>query len=254
MNKKRVFKINFVDSTVEEAKNEILKEIKKGNQFLALTINLEYLRRSSDSVLKEALKKADFILPDGMPIIWAAEIARRPLRKRVAGCDLGRELILASRQESLKIFLLATSSIGKRVGERAAKNFRKSDINIQGVTQDYHLTKRGETDPRIVKQIKKFQPDILLVGFGCQKQEEWILENQKSLGIPFAMGVGGSIDIWAGLEKRAPKWMQRIGLEWLFQIYKKPKKIWRYLLEIPAFCRLMAWAAKERVNYLDQER
>jgi N-acetylglucosaminyldiphosphoundecaprenol N-acetyl-beta-D-mannosaminyltransferase len=249
-NKVRVGGVCFSNFNLNEAVSSIQNKIREAEPFFALPFNLRHLKRfeSNDRTLNKIISKAEYIFADGMPIVWASKIAGRPLPGRVTGCDLGKALIEASN--SLKIFLLATNDDGSlEIGEKAAKKFSNLGLNTKGTTQKYEDTLKGIVPEEIDSILRNWRPDIVMVGLGGNEQEEWILENQLKYQIPFCMGVGGSIDIWADFRKRAPRWMQNAGLEWLYQVINSPKKIKRCLKLLPVFVRLMFSSFKKRFNY-----
>lgn len=237
----------FDDYDLGTAVKRIQEKIEEGEVFFVLPFNMRHFVRlkNDDKILKRAVNSAEYIFADGMPIVWVSRLAGAPLPSRVTGCDLGKAIIRNSN--SLKVLLLATNDQRVEVGEKAAEKFVQQGLNVKGVTQSYETTLKKKIPKKVVSLIKNWQPDIVMIGLGGQEQEEWILQNQKKYQIPFCMGVGGSIDIWAGNRRRAPKWMQLAGLEWSYQVVKSPKKIKRYLKQFPVLAWLILNSLKRRI-------
>ena len=194
----------------------------------------------NDARLREIYRNAFLVVPDGVSLLWAAKFLKTPLNGRVNGTDLFEQLCAIAAQTNLKVFLL-----GGRPGasERAKKVLqqRYSGLNIVGT---YCPPYRFESDPvelaTINAQLKATSPDLLFVGLGAPKQEYWIYDNYQQLGLPMSLGIGVSFELVAGMVKRAPAWMQKTGLEWLFRLLVEPRRLWqRYILGNPSFIWLV---------------
>ncbi len=219
-----------------------------------------------DSEFKEILNnRSKLNLPDGFGLLWAAKfntlpapnliilreiiifiewlfsiliipIAPRffnnPIRERIAGADFIRTIAKFAADQRLRVFLLGGAPT---VAERTALQLQTEipDLKISGV----HSGKADETS-EIIGAINKSRSDILLVAFGAPKQEKWLAENLKKTKCKIGIGLGGSFDFVAGVRKRAPKWMQKSGLEWLFRLYSEPSRIKRQLA-LPKFIWLI---------------
>jgi N-acetylglucosaminyldiphosphoundecaprenol N-acetyl-beta-D-mannosaminyltransferase len=231
---------------VREIYNKIdgIKKSQVAEGFFVLPFNLRHFQRlkNREETIIQMITKALYVFADGMPIVWASKFKSQSLPARITGCDLGKLLI--EKAGDRKVLLLATNDQGLNVGEKAASKFQKKGLRVKGITQPYSLTKKEEMPDKVDKLLKKWRPDIVLVGLGGREQDRWILKNQKKYQIPFCMGVGGTLDIIAGYSKRAPIWMQKIGLEWFYQIMAKPVKIERYLKQFPIFIWLIYQAIK----------
>ncbi|HEX5323161.1 MAG TPA: WecB/TagA/CpsF family glycosyltransferase [Capsulimonadaceae bacterium] len=188
-------------------------------------------RRDPD--LAAIVENADLVTPDGAGLLWASQLLRKQLVHRVSGVDLVAELSRLSARKGYRLFLLGA---GPGVAEAAAQNLRERFPGAQFVgTRNGFFTAADE--PEIVRQIVAAKPDVLLVAFGIPKQEKFINRHRAVLGVPVLIGVGGSFDVYSGRVKRAPKWMQNAGFEWLFRLCQNPRKIGK-VMALPQFALL----------------
>jgi len=203
---------------------------------------LAVLRARKDPEYHAILKSADLVTPDGAGILWAATTLNNPLPERVTGIDIIHNICRLAAKKRYSLYLLGSYP---GVASEAALNLTKKyqGIKIAGThhgyfgCEDYQNcedVKNGNNDKNkeeeeIIAEIKENKPDILLVGMGVPKQEKWINENLNSLNIPVCMGVGGSFDVLSGRIPRAPLWMQRHGMEWIYRSIKQPNRAFRVL-------------------------
>lgn len=190
--------------------------------FTPNALMLEQCRR--DVELATLLNHASLSLPDGAGVLWAARKMGTPLFERVAGIDFGLDLLAHADEAGLRVFLLGG---GEGVAERAAEKMRKKHprLCICGTTWGY-FNKIGEENTRVVSYIRACRPHILLVCMGFPIQERWVIENLYHLAdIRVIACLGGSLDVWSGEVRRAPDWMSRAGLEWLWRMLRQPKRL-----------------------------
>src|SRR5699024_1456336 len=181
-----------------------------------------------DERLKKLINKGSLVIPDGIGLIYAAKIKKRPLPQRVTGFDLSINMIELANKKKLSIYLLG----GKPgVSEEAAKNIVKKypNVKIAGYQHGYF-----KEEKEIISKINESNPDILFVGLGFPKQEVWIDTNKGKLNSKVVIGNGGTMDILAGKVKRAPEIYQKLGLEWFYRLLKEPSRIKRQIV-IPKF-------------------
>jgi N-acetylglucosaminyldiphosphoundecaprenol N-acetyl-beta-D-mannosaminyltransferase len=193
-----------------------------------------------DPLFRQIYDRAFLSVPDGVPLLWAAKFLNTPLQGRVNGSDLFERLCAIGATKPLRIFLL-----GGRPGaaERAAivLENRYPGLKIVGT----HCPPYGfENDPAAVAEIEAkiftADPNLLFVGLGSPKQEKWIYANYQHLKVPVSIAIGVSFELVAGMVARAPEWMQKSGLEWLFRLFVEPKRLWkRYILGNPNFVWLV---------------
>jgi N-acetylglucosaminyldiphosphoundecaprenol N-acetyl-beta-D-mannosaminyltransferase len=188
------------------------------------TANVDFLVNAIENpTYREVLSRCDLVIPDGMPIVLASRLLGSPLTERVAGSDLVP--LLAKRK--YKIFLLGAKP---EVSLAAAKKFEEMGSQVVGRLSPPLLPLEQFDNDAILSEIEKADPDILLVALGSPKQELWIHQNRSRLKVPVAIGVGGSLDFLTGAVSRAPGWMQKASLEWVYRIWMEPKRLaLRYL-------------------------
>ena len=180
------------------------------------------------------LSEADLAIPDGAGVLMAAKRQGTPLSCRVAGIEFGEALLARASEDGLRVFLLG----GKEgVAERAAKSLcqKYPSLCICGTSWGY-FAKSGEEDRRVISYIRACRPDVLLVCMGFPMQEEWIDMHMHLLdGVRVVAGLGGSLDVWSGDLRRAPKIVSHMGLEWAWRMAKEPKR----LKNLPAILRFI---------------
>ncbi len=220
--------------TMDEAIRKVAAFIESGRPHLVVTPNPEIVYASrTDPELRQLLRAASLSVPDGAGIVWASRYLGDPVPERVAGIDLMAGLLELSSRRGFRVFLLGS---GPGVAEEAARRLQKAypGLSVVGVQHGYF---RPEEEDRVIEAIRAARPHILLVGMGAPKQEIWLARNLERLGVPVCLGVGGSLDVWAGRARRAPPWMRRANLEWLYRLYREPRRATR-MLALPRF----AWA------------
>jgi N-acetylglucosaminyldiphosphoundecaprenol N-acetyl-beta-D-mannosaminyltransferase len=227
-------KIDFlgipVDSlTMEETVARIDESIRKDDHISHVVINAgKVVSMMKDRELYESVTACDIINADGQSIVWAARILGDKLPGRVAGVDLMQELVKLAAYRGYKCFFLgAREEIVKMVVDRYTAVYGPEII--AGYRNGYF----AETDePAIARQISDSGAKLLFVAISSPKKENFLHRNQEALkSVNFTMGVGGTFDIIAGITKRAPGWVQNIGMEWFVRLLQEPRRMWkRYLV------------------------
>ena len=188
-----------------------------------------------DAATAQIITAADIILPDGAGIIMASEILGTPLREKVAGVEFGEQIIAIAAEKGYRVFLLG----GKPgVADLAAKKLREKypALQIAG-TQDGYFAKSGAENDAVIEEINASGAQILFVCLGAPLQEKWIYENKKALyTVRLAACLGGSLDVYAGVVKRAPKFFIKARAEWLYRLMKEPKRLVR-MMKLPKYIR-----------------
>lgn len=186
-----------------------------------------------DPELRAIVEKSDLVTPDGAGILWASRLLRIPVWSKVSGVDLADRLCALSPMKDYRIFFFGAAP---GVAEKAAVKIRQHypGAQIVGVRDGFFTP---EQEPEILAQITSARPDIVLVAMGIPKQEKWIDHHKDAIGAPVFIGVGGSFDVFSGRVKRAPLWMQNCGLEWLYRVWKNPRKIVK-VMTLPEFALL----------------
>ncbi len=223
--------------TMDTAVEHISSAIANTGTCQVVTANAEILYAAQhDPELFVILQDAGLVTADGMGVILASRILGTPLAERVAGYDLLHALAARSERTGWKIYLLGAK---QEVVDAAAANLRRMypAITIAGKHHGYFAQ---EETGSVLHDIKQTGADILFVALGAPRAEKWIYANLNKSGASIGIGVGGSFDILAGVSVRAPLWMQRIGLEWLFRLWRQPSRIWR-MLALPKFIWMVLW-------------
>ncbi|HNS52115.1 MAG TPA: WecB/TagA/CpsF family glycosyltransferase [Anaerolineae bacterium] len=200
-----------------------------------VTLNPEMLVAAhGDAVLRAQLNAADLNVADGIGILLAARLLGRRLPGRITGSDGILLLAAHCAERGYRPYLLGAAP---GIAEAAAR--RLVALNPGLVVAGTHSgSPRPEEEPAIVQRIRAAAPDLLFVAYGVPAEEAWIARNRRRLGVPVMMGVGGSLDFLAGVVRRAPIWVRRVGLEWLHRLAREPWR-WRRQLALPRFVWLV---------------
>jgi len=214
------------DGAIEAIEGLILSE---GTHQIA-TANLDFwLNSLSDRHLHRIIAGCSLVLPDGMPLVWVSKLLGCPLAERVTGVDLVPRLAELSARKGYGIYLLGgKADVAERAGKFLQNKFPGTRIVGSYAPSEEEVEQLDQS--KLLERIHAAKPDILLVALGNPKQEKWIWMHRKRLGVPVAMGVGGSFEILVGDMRRAPGWIQRSGLEWAMRFLQEPGRLGpRYL-------------------------
>lgn len=215
-----------------------------GGRHRIVTVNTDFARLADeDPTYRELLNRADLAVADGMPLVWLSRLVRAPLPERVAGIDLIDECCRLAARRGIPVFLLGA---GPGVAPAAARALirRHPGLVIAGTLTPPFGPATAEGDGEMVRKIRAAGRCVLFVAFGAPRQDRFIAAQLARLDTPIAMGVGGSFDILAGAIPRAPAWIQRSGLEWLWRLAQEPRRLSRrYLLQDLPFLARMATRA-----------
>jgi|WetSurMetagenome_2_1015567.scaffolds.fasta_scaffold20800_4 N-acetylglucosaminyldiphosphoundecaprenol N-acetyl-beta-D-mannosaminyltransferase len=245
MDKVNILDVNIDNLTMEETITFIANSIKNGGKIHQVAVNaFIFVLLTKNAKIKESIVKGDLINGDGQSVVWASKILGNPLKERVTGIDLMEELVKYSFYNNYKIYLFgATQEIVESVVKIYSKKY--SEDIIGGYRNGYYSQDEEE---RIVKEIAESGAHFLFVAMGSPKKELFLYKYRDVLNMPYIMAVGGSFDVIAGKVKRAPSWMQRIGLEWFYRVMQEPRRLWkRYLTTNTTFFFLVL---KERLRML----
>ena len=217
--------------TGQEALQQIGAFIASGQPHQIVTANAEIIYQASkNEKMRNVINKAQMVTADGSGVVWASRQLGQPLPQRVTGIDLVNGICEQSAKDKWKIYILGSAP---GVAATAAINIRDKfpGCNIIGTHHGYFNAKE---EKQILAELEQLRPDVLFVALGAPKQEYWIAEHMERLQIPVAMGIGGSMDVLSGNVKRAPKWMQKMSLEWLYRLLIQPTRFKR-MLALPKF-------------------
>lgn len=222
----------YVDTvTISEAADTIMKFFDEDRLHSVYTPNSEIIMHAyKNPEFAELLNNADLLTADGIGVVYASKILKKPIKERAAGYDIARQVLSKMNYTDHKLFLFG----GKPgVAEEAkAKLLQEySDLNIVGLRNGYF---KADEEAEVVEEINNSGADIVFVCLGAPKQEEWIDRHAKELKARVAMGIGGSLDVFAGRAERAPEIFCKTGMEWFYRLCKEPWRIGR-MMELPKF-------------------
>lgn len=234
--------INIDKVTFEGAEDRLLEFLQQDELKMVFTPNSELLVDAvKDPSFAEILNSGDLVIPDGIGVVISSRFYGTPLKEKVAGCELMGSLIEIAYTEKKSIYFLGgKEGVAEEASQKLAVKY--PGINIVGYHNGYFNV---DEEKKIIDDIIDKGPDIIFVALGAPKQEKWIYRNRHKFTAKIAMGVGGSLDIFAGRAKRAPEFYQKTGLEWLYRLGKEPKRFFR-ILKLPKFIILAFYDAKTR--------
>jgi N-acetylglucosaminyldiphosphoundecaprenol N-acetyl-beta-D-mannosaminyltransferase len=236
-----LFGLPFDSLTMAETLEAIEALIARKKPAVIFTPNVQRLVAAHrDSSIRDIYCRADLLLPDGMPLYWASRLLKKRLKERVAGSDLIFTFSERAAQKGHKVFLMgAAPGVAARAAEKLTAKY--SGLIVVGT----HSPPLGfEDDDREIGKIERLlkatQPDLLFLALGLPKEERFLWKNRDRIPVSVSIGVGASIDFAAGEVRRAPRWVQRIGFEWLFRLFQDPGRLWkRYLVSNSHFFFLL---------------
>jgi N-acetylglucosaminyldiphosphoundecaprenol N-acetyl-beta-D-mannosaminyltransferase len=229
------------DVTYEDLLAQVDAFVANGQPHQIVTINAEMLVAAyDDPALSQILNAADLVVPDSAGVMLAARLLGYPLQERVTGSDGIYRLAAHCALRAYRPFFL-----GAAPGVAALVATRLIAANPGLVVAGYYSgSPRIEDEAEVLAEVHSASPDLLLVAYGVPAEERWIARNRMYLRVPVMMGVGGTFDFVAGVTRRAPVWMRRLGLEWLHRLVQEPWR-WRRQLSLPRFAALVV---KQRVT------
>lgn len=224
--------------SMEETLQTIEGFIKTGQPHQHVVVNVDKLVKASrDPELRRIINECALINVDGMPVVWASRLLGKGLKERVAGVDLFEALMLRSAERGWRVFLLGAREEVVS-GVKRLYEMKYPGLTVAGYRNGYW---KPEEEAGVVEQIKQARADLLFVAISSPKKEHFLGRYQAEMKIPFAMGVGGTFDVAVGKVKRAPVWMQKVGLEWFYRFLQEPTRMFkRYFVDDMAFFWLLA--------------
>lgn len=225
-NRVKILNVKIDNYTLEEALTEIEYLIQERKNAYVVTPNLDHIvMLEKDLQFRKVYEDADMVLADGKPLVWLASIKRTPIKGKISGSDLFPRLAELSAQKGYSMYFLGA---GEGVAHRAAERLQERylGLNVVGTySPPYGFENDSDEIKKIIGNIRKANPDILIVGLGAPKQEKFIWKYRKKMNVPVSLGLGASLDFEAGEKKRAPRWMSEHGLEWLYRMIKEPRRL-----------------------------
>ncbi len=247
----RLFGLDILATTFEQAVDLLCAAARRrdGRAAVVVTPNVDHIvRLDKDPAFKAAYQQADFIFADGMPVVWASRLLGRPLPERVTGADLFVALCQRAAQQQLRVALLGgMPGQEEMLRERFARYYPGIQVDIS--CPSMRFDPMGAEGLAAVERIRAQQADIVFVCLGMPKQENWSLQHAGKFDGGIVLCVGAAMEFALGLQKRAPLWVQRNGLEWLWRLLSNPRRMWRrYLVQDPRFAVLcwQEWRARRQ--------
>lgn len=227
--------------TMDELFSNWERVIKAGEKVqVCITPVNSILAARATARVQEVYKHADYVLCDGVPVKWASEFLGDPIKERITGLDVLPRIFPFALQHDFSIFLLGASP-GVAEMLQTIMEEKHPGVKIVGTfVPPFRDVFSKEENQQMIEAINAVKPDILLVSLTAPKQDIWIAENIANLDTHVAIGIGGAFEVAAGMIKRAPLWMQKSGLEWLYRFLQEPKRMFRrYFVEAPVFIPLV---------------
>jgi N-acetylglucosaminyldiphosphoundecaprenol N-acetyl-beta-D-mannosaminyltransferase len=224
--------------TMKDAVGKVGAFVREGGKHAIYTPNAEIMMAAQrDPELGDILKKADMLVADGAGVVLASKLLGRPVPEKVSGVDLVREIFQAYASDGLSCYLFgAKPGVAAEAAEKIKAEY--PGLAIAGF-HDGYFSEHQEDE--IIDDINRSSPDILLVALGAPKQEKWIYSRLDRLNAKVCIGVGGTVDILSGRVRLCPDFFRRNGLEWLYRLYKEPRRA-RRMLDLPRFMLRVLYA------------
>jgi N-acetylglucosaminyldiphosphoundecaprenol N-acetyl-beta-D-mannosaminyltransferase len=240
--KVNILNINVSTGDAGSILNEAVQLIEKNQKFYICTINAFLAVKSNeDRQLLNILNNAEIVIPDGMPLVWYSRLSGNPIPERISGYEFFYNFSKIANKKNYSYFFFGGTSDAVLAGvkNRLEKEFK--NIEVRGVLcPPFMDTFPDEFDDYVVGIINNFKPDVLWVGLSAPKQERWIYKNIDRLDIKMAFGIGAAFNFYANIIKRAPSWMQKAGLEWLYRMFAEPKRLFKkYMVNNTKFIHLV---------------
>lgn len=236
----RVLGVRFDPISMQEAIERLRVYLADNGFHQVVTLGTEMVMRGQeDQDFRRLVEAASMVVPDGIGVVMAARYCGLPVPERVAGVEMLQKMV--AEFEDTRFFMLGGAP---GVAEEAARVLRQRHPNLQiaGIRDGYF-----QDDAEVVAQIKESQADVLLAGLGCPRQENWLRQYGPDCGVRIGIGVGGSFDVISGKLQRAPQWMIRLHLEWLYRLLCQPSRVLR-MMSLPRFALKVLFTGKRAVE------
>ena len=230
----------LVDRGNMESASEKAKELIKSGGAI-YTPNPEIIMKArADKKYKDILNSADMVVPDGIGVVYASKILKKPVCERVAGYDLTCNMLKYAAENGITVYIYGgRDGVAKQAAEKIHKDF---GTEVCGYEHGYH-----KDDTVVIEDIKNKKPGILLVCLGAPKQEIWIHEHKDILPPCLMIGAGGSVDVLSGQTKRAPQLFIKLRLEWFYRLITQPSRFFRMLV-LPKFLITVIFKGKKEMQ------
>jgi N-acetylglucosaminyldiphosphoundecaprenol N-acetyl-beta-D-mannosaminyltransferase len=211
--------------TFEQTLERVEQLIAAGKPNYFITANLHYAMLTDREPRLDAVNRgAALVLADGMPLVWASRFQAERLPERVAGSDLVPALCERAAQRGYRVFLLGGApGIAAEAARKMCERF--PNLQIAGIESPPYRELSAEEQAQLIDRIRSARADLLFAALGQPKGELWLAEHCQALGVPACAQIGATLDFLAGRVRRSPRWLQRVGLEWLYRLYQEPKRL-----------------------------
>lgn len=239
MQKQYVQDFGISTGTYADFVRSITQKAKERQSTIICVANVHmFIEAHKNKSFSRILNEADIVTPDGKPLTWALKLLNGIRQERVAGMDLFPSLLKSSDAASLSVYFLGGSEqMLKTLNEKVKNDF--PSLHIAGYYSPPFRKLSDEEQSVMIEKINVTKPHLIFVALGCPKQEIWMHDMKEKLNTVL-IGVGGALPVYAGMQKRAPVWMQNSGLEWLYRLFQEPKRLFkRYLVTNSIFLFLI---------------
>jgi len=238
--KNKIISLNISDLSYSQTTDEILRLAKAKSSSYVCFANVHMTIEAYDNPLfAEMVNSANIVCADGMPLVKAIKLKYKKNIDRVAGMDMLPTILEKAQSDELRVFFYGTSNDTLNLIERKI-NEKYSKLNVVGYFSPPFKKLTEDEQNQHIDIINKSNPNIVFVALGCPKQEMWMAKNFKNINAVL-LGIGGALPVFAGAQKRAPEWMRKSSLEWLFRLLQDPKRLFkRYFYTNSKFIYLMA--------------
>jgi len=224
--------------TMDETLERIEAFVRSGKPHQHVVVNVDKIVKAArDPAIKRIINSCDLINADGMPVVWASRLLRKPLKERVTGIDLFLKLLERAEQQGWRVYLLGAKEPVLRAAVAKIRE-RFPRLNLVGYRNGYWSESE---EPSVMEAVARARPHLLFVAISSPKKEELLARYRELVSVPFSMGIGGTLDVVAGEVSRAPVWMQDAGLEWFYRFLQEPRRMFkRYFVDDSYFYWLFA--------------
>jgi len=241
-------KISIVNmrSVLKELENEIKAKQSQAQMVCVPNVH-SVIIATKDQEFRKILNSAPMAVPDGMPLVWVSRFLGKRIPERVSGPDILYAFSKIAAKKGYSFFFMGAAA---GTADKMAKELKREHpfLKVVGTYSPPYGKFSREENRRIIEMVNKAKPDVLWVAMTAPKQEKWIWMNKMALKIPVAVGVGAAFDFLSGNVRRAPVWIQKAGLEWLWRLIQEPKRLWkRYLVDDMKFFWLVF---KQKLNQI----
>ena len=228
-----LFDVAFTNAARDEVFACISQRIERREPAYIITPNVDHVcRYHRDETFRAAYADAFMALPDGTPIIWASVLLGSPLREKLSGSDLVPLLSELAAERGYSVFYFgAAKGIAEEAAARLTARFPALRV-VGAYGPPYGFEKDPEQNAEAIRRLREAQPDLCFFALGSPKQEFWMHRHYLEYGAGVSLGIGAGLDFAAGRLKRAPAWVQNLGLEWVWRLCLEPRRLWRrYLVD-----------------------